>query len=67
VTRDLKGTIDGTAVRMVSLYPESHGDALSYRFAGTCAGDQMSGTVDMGEYLNATWTAHRTVRRQEQN
>ena len=62
VTRDLKGTVDGAKVRMISLYHESHGDALGYTFSGECAGDQMSGTVDLGEYLNATWTARRTVR-----
>jgi len=53
-------------VRMSSLYHESHGDALGYTFSGQWAGDQMTGTVDMGEYRTATWTARRSVRRHEQ-
>ena len=66
VTRDLAGTVDGPMVRMSSLYHESHGDALGYTFSGQWAGDQMTGTVDMGEYRTATWTARRSVRRHEQ-
>ena len=59
VSRDLTGTIDGTAVQITSVYTERHGDALSFRFTGTVAGDSMSGTLDMGEYLTAKWTAKR--------
>ena len=62
VSRDLAGTIDGGAVRMSSSYTERHGDALSFRFTGNIdgsAGDKMSGTLDMGEYLTAKWTATR--------
>jgi hypothetical protein len=29
-------------------------------FSGKLAGDQMSGALDMGEYLGATWTATRS-------
>jgi L-seryl-tRNA(Ser) seleniumtransferase len=60
VSRDLSGTIDGNAVQIASAYTERHGDALSFRFTGTIAGgDTMSGTLDMGEYLTATWTAKK--------
>ena len=47
-----------------SSYTERHGDALSFRFIGTVDGDAMSGRVDMGEYLSATWTAKRHDYRQ---
>jgi len=59
VSRDLTGSIEGNAVRIASSYTERHGDALSFRFAGTVDGDAMSGTLDMGEYLAAKWTAKR--------
>lgn len=59
VSRDLSGTIDGNAVRLRSFYGEQHGDALTFTFSGTVSGETMDGTLDMGEYLSATWTAKR--------
>ena len=59
VSRDLSGTIEGNAVQISSSYTERHGDALSFRFTGQVTGDEMSGTLDMGEYLTATWRARR--------
>jgi L-seryl-tRNA(Ser) seleniumtransferase len=59
VSRDLAGTVDGTAVEMSSSYTERHGDALSFRFTGTIQNETLSGTLDMGEYLSATWTARK--------
>jgi L-seryl-tRNA(Ser) seleniumtransferase len=59
VSRDLSGTIDGSTVQLSSSYTERHGDSLSFRFTGTVAGDAMAGTLDMGEYLAAKWTAKR--------
>jgi len=59
VSRDLAGAIEGNAVQISSTYTERHGDALSFRFSGTVEGDAMSGTLDMGEYLTAKWTARR--------
>jgi len=63
VSRDLGGTIDGNRVQMNSSVTERHGDALSFRFNGTVATDTMSGTLDMGEYLTAKWTAKRNDYR----
>ena len=59
VARDLAGTIEGNTVEISSSYTERHGDALSFRFTGDVAGDSMSGTLDMGEYLTATWSAKK--------
>ena len=59
VSRDLAGTIDGNSVQISSSYTERHGDALSFRFNGAVAADGMSGTLDMGEYLMAKWSAKR--------
>jgi seryl-tRNA(Sec) selenium transferase len=59
VTRDLAGSIEGNTVRLRSEYGEDHGDALNFTFAGTIEGDGLAGTLDMGEYLSATWVARR--------
>ena len=59
VSRDLSGTIHGDAVRIRSTYTEQHGDALAFTFLGKVADDKIEGTLDMGEYLSATWTAKR--------
>jgi L-seryl-tRNA(Ser) seleniumtransferase len=59
VSRDLSGSIEGNLVQLSSSYTERHGDSLSFRFAGTVMGDGMSGTLDMGEYLTAKWSAKR--------
>lgn len=61
--RDLTGSIHGAEVRFGSYAGEQHGEALSYRFSGTLTGSgpgaALSGTLDMGEYLAARWTARR--------
>lgn len=59
VSRDMAGTIDGDEVALTSHVTERHGDALSYRFKGKVTGDAMSGSLDLGEYRTATWTARR--------
>jgi seryl-tRNA(Sec) selenium transferase len=59
VGRDVSGSVSGDAVTLHSAYEESHGDALGFTFAGTVSGETMTGTLDMGEYLSATWTAQR--------
>jgi hypothetical protein len=57
LSRDLRGTIDGDAVRIRSSY--DHGDALDYTFTGTLKEDVLSGQLDLGEYLGARWDAKR--------
>ena len=64
VARNLSGTLDGDAVRIRSTYGEQHGDALSFNFSGQVAPgskDEIAGTLDMGEYLSARWTATRRL------
>jgi L-seryl-tRNA(Ser) seleniumtransferase len=59
VTRDVTGTISGDTVRFSSVQTERHGDSLNYRFSGRITGETMSGALDLGEYLGATWAARR--------
>jgi L-seryl-tRNA(Ser) seleniumtransferase len=61
VTRDLRGSLEGTALRLRSARGEEYGDALTFTFSGTVVDDRISGSLDMGEYLGATWTATRRV------
>jgi Aminotransferase class-V len=64
VSRDLTGSIEGDLIKVSSDYPESNGDALSYTFSGQVKGEGMSGTLDLGEYRAARWTATRRVHGQ---
>jgi L-seryl-tRNA(Ser) seleniumtransferase len=59
VARDLMGALNGDDVSIRSFFGESHGDSISYTFTGKVSGDEMGGTLDMGEYLGARWTAKR--------
>jgi uncharacterized pyridoxal phosphate-dependent enzyme len=54
----LSGTLDGTRIRMRSSLP-IQGTRLSYRFDGTVTGQTMEGTVALGEYGTAQWSARR--------
>ena len=63
LSRDITGTINGDAISLASIVTERHGDALTYRFRGTVSGDTIAGSLDMGEYLGATWTARRPGAR----
>ena len=63
VSRDLSGSIEGDVVRIFSAYSERHGDSLMFNFTGTVAGDEITGTLDMGEYLMAKWAAKRHMYR----
>ena len=49
----------GTVTTAATTAVEEHGDALTFRFTGTVDGETMTGTLDMGEYLHATWKATR--------
>jgi uncharacterized pyridoxal phosphate-dependent enzyme len=62
-TREITGIIDGDTVRIRSAFGEQHGDSINLTFAGKVTGDQMGGTLDMGEYLGAAWTATRREAR----
>ncbi|HEY2019199.1 MAG TPA: hypothetical protein VGH38_37085 [Bryobacteraceae bacterium] len=53
---DLNGTVAANTVRFQSSLP-TDGTRVSFQFAGTADGGKMSGTVALGEYGEARWTA----------
>lgn len=55
---DLTGNVSGQAVRFRSSH-KVHGTRLGYDFNGTFDGGRISGTVDLGEYGTARFTAER--------
>ena len=57
-TRDVFGTIGGDQVKLRSQLSQP-GDSVGFIFGGTLANDTLSGTIYMGEYLNAKFTAKR--------
>ena len=59
---DLNGTVAANAVRFQSSYG-TDGTRVSYQFTGTVEGGKMSGTVSLGEYGQARWTAERRQYR----
>jgi hypothetical protein len=55
---DITGTVAANTVRFQTSF-QVQGQRLSYTFSGTVDGDKISGTVNMGEYGETTWTAHK--------
>ena len=55
---DLRGQVQANQVQFRSSH-HIQGTSLGYDFTGTADGDSMQGTVGLGEYGQAKWTAHR--------
>lgn len=55
---DLRGNVDGPEVRFRSRL-RYEGTVLGYEFTGRLQADRLSGSVEMGEYGTAEWTAER--------
>jgi hypothetical protein len=58
----LTGDLSGAIAANEASFSSSHriqGTSIEYAFTGTVDGDTMSGTVSLGEYGPAKWTAHR--------
>jgi len=59
LARELTGTIDGERVDFATSPAAFHGDRLEFSFSGRLNGESMSGSLDMGEYQGASWSAVR--------
>ena len=55
---DLNGTVAANTVRFQSSLP-TDGTRVAFQFSGTAEGGKMSGTVALGEYGEARWTAEK--------
>lgn len=55
---DLRGTVDGSTVKFRSAH-RYEGTVLTYEFTGRATNDRLEGTVALGEYGTARWTATR--------
>ena len=55
---DLNGTVAANTVRFQSSLP-TDGTRVSFQFSGTVEAGKMSGTVALGEYGEARWTAEK--------
>ena len=55
---NLTGNVDAEQVSFRSTMPVG-GNAIQYAFSGTAKGNSMSGTVTLGEYGHAEWSATR--------
>ncbi len=55
-TSDVQGTVRGTEIEMRTVL-RHEASSVSYTYTGKVEGDAMSGSVDLGEYGTAEWTA----------
>jgi D-glucosaminate-6-phosphate ammonia-lyase len=55
---DLRGTVEGSTVKIRSAH-RTEGTAIGYRFEGKLEGDRMEGSVNLGEYGKARFTARK--------
>jgi L-seryl-tRNA(Ser) seleniumtransferase len=62
VSGDLVGTVEGNQVHFRSSM-KIQGTRLSYEFTGTVDADKMAGSLNMGEYGDASWSAQRHAYR----
>lgn len=58
ITGEVRGSVEGPEVRFGSRH-RYEGTTLDYEFVGKLENDRLSGTVQMGEYGTAEWTAER--------
>jgi uncharacterized pyridoxal phosphate-dependent enzyme len=55
---ELRGTVEGNQIRVQSAQ-KYEGNWLRYQFVGTVDGKKMKGSVDLGQYGQARWTAEK--------
>lgn len=58
--QDVVGMIEGNDIKLRSNY-RTPGDGITYMFSGVLKGSEFSGSVYMGEYLTASFTARKRV------
>ena len=56
--QDVVGTIEGNEIKLSSVSRQP-GDSIMYLFSGTVSGEGINGSIFMGEYLTANFTAKK--------
>ena len=59
-TQEIAGMVEGDEIKLRSHY-RIPGDSINYWFSGRITGDTLAGSVFLGEYLTAKFTAKRTA------
>ena len=54
----LQGTVHGDVVQLQTNV-QYQGQGVGYRFEGTINGDEIQGSLDLGEYWQASWKAKK--------
>lgn len=62
-SQEITGTVEGDQVKLRSTMRQP-GNSITFLFAGQIASDKISGSIHLGEYLNAQFTAERSSYRQ---
>jgi len=62
--QEVMGMVEGDQVKLRSNL-RTPGDGITYMFSGTIAGGSISGSIYLGEYLNAKFTAKRSAYKTE--
>ncbi len=57
-TRDMRGTIEGNTIKLRSV-DRRPGDSITFIFSGELSGDEITGSIYMGEYRTANFVAKR--------
>lgn len=60
--QDVSGVVEGNQVKLRSVVSRP-GDSVPFLFAGKLSGDTLSGSIHLGEYLTATFSAERCSHR----
>ena len=60
--RDMVGTVDGDEVKLRST-DRIPGDSITFTFTGKISGDSIAGSIYMGEYRTASFTAKRSTNK----
>lgn len=61
-TQDITGVVEADQVKLRSAVSQP-GDSVPFLFSGKLSGDTMSGSIHLGEYLTATFSADRSSNR----
>jgi len=59
-TQEVMGMVEGNQFKLRS-HLRKPGDQITYLFSGTMAGDKLSGSIYLGEYQTAKFTAQKSA------